>query len=773
MPEIRQIRVGGVTYDVVASEDEVAASRAQQYATQAQNSATLAGNYKDTAGHYATTAKNYQEECLVQVVNANDAADRAEAIVGGQFVSYGQDQGLSAAYKYQARKNIDAIVPGRNLLNNTWFGDLGKLIVHSSGPIRYIDAGQTGSPFDCWTKVTSDGYVGVDTELNIIGGAELRQMLPTDVIYSLIEKADRLYVEGKTLPMCLSYNQYSTVYSGTFNMPRSTTSSNVIIAEIEGSNGKLVFGHTSGDSLGNGNGYYVSIISTTGQINVDRIKFEVGSYSTIENDVPPDMVEETFKSAYSTGTGYYVDSTTSQYEQLQVQLPSNKNLLDNPFFTVNQRNFTSVNYTDITTPTYIVDRWLFGGVGTCTYNSDKSITVTITNPVWGGLTQRFSSVYKGLNVTFSVMLTDGTVVSGNGIIPPASGANIYPIYINGYYNWQVLLRSDGSTWWMELRCSTAGATLNIKAIKLELGNHSTLVNDTIPDYGQELFKCISSTADSTDPYANTGFGRSNRNLLDNPWWGSGEVVNQRNITSTPANQAYCIDRWIYSTGSGSNAISLGANGITFTPVSGQYIWMNQHMANASWFTGKTVTGSIMLADGTIYSGTVKVTTGNDYMYFNDSVGFRFYWDISNNVVLRVGTTKTIRALKVELGSYSTLANDVPPDYKTELDKCQYRCVVYDLPGNFLFCRGIATSSTNIRGIIDLPTSMAGDRTPTISLTGSLTTPQGNTITAITAANTARNNKLAVNCTVSSVTSGNAYDIFTGSATPKIVISADL
>ena len=203
-----------------------------------------------------------------------------------------------------------------------------------------------------------------------------------------------------------------------------------------------------------------------------------------------------------------------------------------------------------------------------------------------------------------------------------------------------------------------------------------------------------------------GVNISNRNLLDNPWWGSGEVVNQREITGTPANQAYCIDRWIYSTGSNSNAISLGANGITFTPVSGQYMWMNQHMANASWFTGKTVTGSIMLADGTIYSGTVKVTTGNDYMYFNDSVGFRFYWDTSNNIVLRVGTTKTIRALKVELGSYSTLANDVPPDYEEELRKCMYYFQRIRQKNSYTLCVGFGeamNSTTNIR--ITIPTAV--------------------------------------------------------------------
>lgn len=205
---------------------------------------------------------------------------------------------------------------------------------------------------------------------------------------------------------------------------------------------------------------------------------------------------------------------------------------------------------------------------------------------------------------------------------------------------------------------------------------------------------LDNTGKQVDDAVDYALANSNRNLLDNPWWGSGEVVNQRGITGTPANQAYCIDRWIYSTGSGSNAISLGANGITFTPVSGQYMWMSQRRQNANALLGKKVTGSILLSDGTIYSGAVTVTTGNDYMYFNDTVGFRFYLDTSNNVVLRVaGSAKTVRAVKLELGSYSTLANDVPPDYVEELRKCQYYFRRITIQDNGFIALGWATSAT--------------------------------------------------------------------------------
>ena len=266
-----------------------------------------------------------------------------------------------------------------------------------------------------------------------------------------------------------------------------------------------------------------------------------------------------------------------------------------------------------------------------------------------------------------------------------------------------------------------------------------------------------------------------RNLLDNPWWGSGEVVNQRRITGTPANQAYCIDRWIYSTGSGSNAISLGANGITFTPVSGQYMWMNQHMANASWFTGKTVTGSIMLADGTIYSGTVKVTTGNDYMYFNDSVGFRFYWDTSNNVVLRVGTTKTIRALKVELGSYSTLANDVPQN--DELECLKYQELIQNVAYNYIpIGFGAFAGGNTIRMFI--PTSVpmnAASLHAFVPITGSASVAGNGTTTSVASITLVGVLRTGVYVNVnlnSATTTGHTYSLMLGDGA-SILIDCNL
>lgn len=170
--------------------------------------------------------------------------------------------------------------------------------------------------------------------------------------------------------------------------------------------------------------------------------------------------------------------------------------------------------------------------------------------------------------------------------------------------------------------------------------------------------------------ANISAGASNRNLLDNPWWGSGEVVNQRSVTAKPSsNGAYCIDRWTWNSGADANNMSLGANGITFTR-SASNIWFAQKMANPSALVGKMITGSVMLSDGTIKSGSVVyASVGSTPTLYQDSA-VQIYISSVGAFSLTIKTTQTIRAVKLELGSYSTLANDVPPDDGEELAKCQ-------------------------------------------------------------------------------------------------------
>lgn len=59
-------------------------------------------------------------------------------------------------------------------------------------------------------------------------------------------------------------------------------------------------------------------------------------------------------------------------------LETNRNLLINPDFKINQRGLTSVTSTIANTKMYLVDRWCLDGVGSASLNDDGSITLTGT-----------------------------------------------------------------------------------------------------------------------------------------------------------------------------------------------------------------------------------------------------------------------------------------------------------------------------------------------------------------------------------------------------------
>ena len=105
--------------------------------------------------------------------------------------------------------------------------------------------------------------------------------------------------------------------------------------------------------------------------------------------------------------------------------PVNNNLLDNPWFTINQRGQSSY------TSGYSVDRWKILS-GTVTVNA-KGITLTSADFI-----EIIPSEYhlEGQIVTASIMLKDGTVYSGNYTFDingvTESGSNTLPAYCNQY-----------------------------------------------------------------------------------------------------------------------------------------------------------------------------------------------------------------------------------------------------------------------------------------------------------------------------------------------------
>ena len=269
--------------------------------------------------------------------------------------------------------------------------------------------------------------------------------------------------------------------------------------------------------------------------------------------------------------------------------------------------------------------------------------------------------------------------------------------------------------------------------------------------------------------ANISAGASNRNLLDNPWFTN--PVNQRNTANgTVASTGYFIDRWITNS---ANTVALNSASITIMAGGGirQYLEAKRLVAGTYTVSVLTTTGTVYKVTGTLNpSGTVGSWQISGNLTSNLWCGVRLIdanrWDVA---FTGSNASSYITAVKLELGSYSTLANDVPPDYKTELDKCQYYCRV--IQGTSFIAVGQAVASTVIR--FPLPYVM---RTrPTATLTGAAQVyGQGGPLTPSALSCTGNTTQdIEISTTVSGATATQSYMLVFSSANDKIVISADL
>lgn len=199
-------------------------------------------------------------------------------------------------------------------------------------------------------------------------------------------------------------------------------------------------------------------------------------------------------------TGLQVDMTTdipfvdagftdAQKEQARANIGAggtNPNLLDNPFFQINQRSATTI--TGNTTGEFSVDRWrLFGTSTSLTVTSTGVSVYSKTN----GFAQRFDDAIgaflNGKTVTLSVMDDSGNIASGTLIYDNTTLKNTGALTIGSY---TVTLYAGKSGAYQLFSILTGENTINFRAAKLELGTVSTLANDVSPNYAEELDKCL-------------------------------------------------------------------------------------------------------------------------------------------------------------------------------------------------------------------------------------------------------------------------------------------
>lgn len=200
---------------------------------------------------------------------------------------------------------------------------------------------------------------------------------------------------------------------------------------------------------------------------------------------------------------------------------SHRNLLDNPWFTVNQRGLDNYSYSS-DSKHYNFDRWFLGSSGISISKSNDIFTVSATNK-YNAISQKFPIDYikEGDTYTLSVLFDDDTIESRTFVAQAASppflgswthGSNKFNSLVTGQYSdqWQIIpfdyLGSNTET----------PVTISFKAIKLEKGSVSTLAMDTAPNYAEELLKCqryfYRYKANDSSAYMGMGGIQSTNNL---------------------------------------------------------------------------------------------------------------------------------------------------------------------------------------------------------------------------------------------------------------------
>ena len=288
---------------------------------------------------------------------------------------------------------------------------------------------------------------------------------------------------------------------------------------------------------------------------------------------------------------------------------------------------------------------------------------------------------------------------------------------------------------------------------------------------------------ASDGSHNFSTAGSNRNLLDNPWF----TVNQRGFTSnTNSNNVPAVDRWKINNGSGTQSITNDGFKIDLSETT-SYCSFQQAFGNDE-LAGKTITISVC-SNGTIYSTTATVParttatqTAISYTYTSGQLVRLFVMPASSaySYLLQfsmTGVVATIRAVKLELGSVSTLANDAPPDYWQELDHCKWyfeRIKAQTTYSSF----GNGFGETTTSGQMQVPMHPKRTATYTVSTSGSFTLYNGAQSRPVSALSKATSglgqNVLCLAATATSLVQGSMYALLANNdASAYIDISADL
>lgn len=295
-------------------------------------------------------------------------------------------------------------------------------------------------------------------------------------------------------------------------------------------------------------------------------------------------------------------------------------------------------------------------------------------------------------------------------------------------------------------------------------------------------------SDKARARANISAGASNRNLLDNPFF----TVNQRDFTSvTGTNGVYTVDRWKINNGGGTGGtVEVTGEGY-IKIVTGSAYTSYQQAFGSNELAGKTVTltvndsGLLYSVSAVIPARTTSTQTPIDFVYATGkrvrlyvqptsaAAGYMVQFSISSG-----GVTAVLRAVKLELGSYSTLANDVPPKLREARADCQERFlrVKSDTTVGVI---GFGSQTQSDRAYILIPTPVTmelnANNTMSVSLSGTarLVGNGSGSITVTSVSFVSREaNGVLIACFGSNIVANVTYNLYLTSGS-YIDLSADL
>ena len=375
----------------------------------------------------------------------------------------------------------------------------------------YIANGEKGEKGD-----KGDDYVLTQADRQTIAGI-VENSISGDIESLKTNKADIEYVNEEVLKAKPSdYDQLKATVSQKANaldLTNHTTNSTIHVTSSDKSNWNSKADYSSV--------YKKSETYTKSEVNglvqsarpddYETVKGQVGAnttdISTLKTDVQalkdepsvPEGVVTFDEGELGVATDPYVtEGELADRLELKADKSSikyvNRNLLDNGFFSVNQRGWTT------SFDNFISDRWLYYGNASYVNGTSGAINLTSSDGVIN-LRQRLESdrLDNGVTYTLSAIVDSGIqyvspVVYCGDVYHTDLWDSGYPTSVKREGNILTCVFTTESSFQTNtinvvLQVQNNAPTITIRAVKLELGDQSTLAYDSAPNYATELLKC--------------------------------------------------------------------------------------------------------------------------------------------------------------------------------------------------------------------------------------------------------------------------------------------